>query len=74
MFFLQIGSLMCVADARACPRVLSLMYPSRTRAAFSVLKTRDGACCRSRRRVFCGLRTLPLAAALRMPITLDKVI
>ena len=50
-FFLQIGPSRRVDRVRACPRVLSLMYPSRTRVALSVLKTyntvtgrRDGPC------------------------------
>jgi hypothetical protein len=38
-FCLHIGSLRCVADARACPRVRYLMYPSRTRGASSVSQT-----------------------------------
>ena len=38
-FFLQIGPSRCVASVRACPRVLSLMYPSRTRVVFAVLQT-----------------------------------
>jgi hypothetical protein len=38
-FFLQIDRSRCVWSVRACPRVLSLMYPSRTRGALSVLKT-----------------------------------
>jgi len=33
----------CVASVRACPRVLSLMYPSRTRALFTVLKTSNAS-------------------------------
>ena len=36
-------SRLCVADARACPRVLNLLYPSRTRVVLSILKT-DNAC------------------------------
>ena len=38
----SVGQL-CVADARACPRVLNLLYPSRTRVVLSILKT-DNAC------------------------------
>src|SRR5437879_3212948 len=38
-FSLQIGKSLCVADVRACPRVLSLLYPSRTRVMLSILKT-----------------------------------
>ena len=34
-FFLQGGSLRCLSDARTCPRVLKLTYPSRTRAALT---------------------------------------
>lgn len=41
MFFLQIGVLGCVSNARACPRVPELMYPSRTRALLSVLTTEN---------------------------------
>ena len=39
-FLLQMGSSQRSVSARACPRVPSLMYPSRTRGALSVLKTR----------------------------------
>jgi hypothetical protein len=42
MFFLQIGSSGSVSDARTWPHVLNLLYPSRTRALLSVLKTHDG--------------------------------
>jgi hypothetical protein len=35
-FFLQIVPSRCVARARACPRVLKLMYPSRTRELSTV--------------------------------------
>ena len=38
-FSLQIGKSLCVADVRACPRVLNLLYPSRTRVMLSILKT-----------------------------------
>jgi hypothetical protein len=38
-FFLQIESSRRVASARACPRVPSLMYPSRTHAVLSVYQT-----------------------------------
>ncbi len=38
-FFLQMGPPTCVADARACPHVHTLMYPSRTRGALTVTKT-----------------------------------
>jgi hypothetical protein len=41
MFFLQIGPSSRVSDARACPRVLKLMYPSRTRGSLSVGETED---------------------------------
>jgi hypothetical protein len=34
--FLQIGHMTSVADARACPRVVDLMYPSRTCALLSI--------------------------------------
>jgi hypothetical protein len=40
--FLQIKPLSRGSGARACPRVLNLMYPSRTRELLSVLKTHDG--------------------------------
>jgi ABC-type glutathione transport system ATPase component len=40
-FFLQLGSSRFVARVRACPRVLSLMYPSRTCGSLSVSKTRN---------------------------------
>jgi hypothetical protein len=36
-FLLQIGPLRRVGRARPCPRVLGLMYPSRTRGLLSVL-------------------------------------
>lgn len=39
LIVLQIGPSRCVSRARACPRVLALMYPSRTRGPLSVLKT-----------------------------------
>jgi hypothetical protein len=35
-FVLQVWPSECVGDVRACPRVLNLMYPSRTRGALSV--------------------------------------
>ena len=35
-FVLQIGSFAACRSARACPAVLALVYPSRTRAALSV--------------------------------------
>jgi hypothetical protein len=38
-FFLQIRHSECVERDRACPRVLDLMYPSRTRGALSVYET-----------------------------------
>ena len=38
-FFLQIEPSRRVDRARACPRVLNLMYPSRTRGSLSVSKT-----------------------------------
>jgi hypothetical protein len=38
-FVLQIGPSARVASARACPHMLWLMYPSRTRNALSVLTT-----------------------------------
>ena len=38
-FSLEIGALVRVKDARQCPRVLYLMYPSGTRAALSVRQT-----------------------------------
>jgi hypothetical protein len=38
-FSLQIGPMTCVANARACTRVLRLMYPSRTRGVLSVYRT-----------------------------------
>jgi len=34
-FFLQIGKSLCVAVVRACPRVLNLLYLSRTRVMLS---------------------------------------
>jgi hypothetical protein len=40
-FFLQTGISNLVDGARACPHVLSLMYPSRTRGMLSVLTTDD---------------------------------
>ena len=40
--FLQIAPLECVSDVRACPRVLKLMYPSRTRGALPVRTTGNG--------------------------------
>ena len=42
-FLLEIARLTFVADTRACPRVLSLMYPSRTRALLSILWIDDSA-------------------------------
>ena len=41
-FRLQIEALGCVSSARACPSVLDLMYPSRTRGLLSVLTTDNG--------------------------------
>jgi hypothetical protein len=38
-FYPQIGPSRCVLNARACPRVPELMYPSRTRGLLSVYKT-----------------------------------
>jgi hypothetical protein len=38
-FVLQIGPSSRVSDARVCPRVLKLVYPSRTRGTLSVIKT-----------------------------------
>ncbi len=38
-FCLQFSPSRCVADARACPPMPKLMYPSRTRGALSVCKT-----------------------------------
>ena len=38
---LQIRRYECVGSAHACPAVLSLMYPSRTREPLSVLKTHN---------------------------------
>jgi hypothetical protein len=40
-FVLQIGPSARVSDARACPRVFNLVYPSRTRGMLSVLETRN---------------------------------
>jgi hypothetical protein len=40
-FVLQIEPSRGVERARACPLVLSLMYPSRTRAVLPVLKTHN---------------------------------
>ena len=42
-FLLQIRPLGYVSNARACPRVPKLMYPSRTRAALSNYKTANGS-------------------------------
>jgi hypothetical protein len=44
-FVLQIRRYLCVSSARACPTVLSLVYPSRTRGVLSVLKTDYEAGC-----------------------------
>jgi hypothetical protein len=41
-FDLQIGALRRVTRVLACPRVVDLMYPSRTPALLSVLKTDNG--------------------------------
>src|SRR6266508_4941126 len=41
-FLLQIAPTRRVWRARVCPRVLDLMYPSRTPVALSVLKTNNG--------------------------------
>jgi hypothetical protein len=41
-FDLQIGALRHVTRVLAYPRVVDLMYPSRTRALLSVLKTDNG--------------------------------
>ena len=38
-FVLQIETSGRVADARACPRLLELMYPSRTRGPLSACRT-----------------------------------
>jgi len=39
MFFLQTGQSFCADDVRLWPRVLNLLYPSRTRVMLSILKT-----------------------------------
>ena len=41
-FVLQIRRWQCVASARTCPLVLSLLYPSRTRGVLSVRTTNNG--------------------------------
>jgi hypothetical protein len=41
-FVLQISRWRCAGSVRACPHVLSLMYPPRTRGSLSVLKTQNG--------------------------------
>ena len=46
-YFLQTGALRCASRVRACPRVPSLLYPSRTRDLLSVCETSNT--CRSDR-------------------------
>ena len=47
-FFLQIDPSMSVDRAREWPRVLQLMYPSRTRARLSVIQTDNKSSARQR--------------------------
>jgi hypothetical protein len=42
-FILQMRPSVRATDARACPRVLDLVYPSRTRGVLSLCKTDNGA-------------------------------
>ena len=64
-FFLQISRLSRVSRARACPRVLGPMYPSRTRGSLPVCKT-------SNRRAWTQVHTL-LSRTGRRPHSTHRV-
>jgi hypothetical protein len=64
---MQIRHYECVSSARACPAVLSLMYPSRTREPLSVLKhTTDPDCWSRHVLVITGGAYLPSRESSRL--------